>query len=202
MKIKIIGDAHGELRKYKKAIKDCHMSICVGDFGFKKEWTWHIKNIGPNHWINPGNHDYMPMAVKDEYPSTGNSKYFEEYSIFTVRGADSIDKHHRVEGKTFFSNEEMSYAESLQVVDNYLKIKPKIVVSHDCPQRIMSMLFGYTDKSTTRQALQAMLDDHKPDFWIFGHHHHSLNEIIDGVRFICLDELEQYIFNFNDINNG
>jgi hypothetical protein len=34
-----------------------------------------------------------------------------------------------------------------------------------------------------------MFSIHKPDLWIFGHWHCDADEVIDGTRFICLNEL-------------
>jgi len=192
MKFKIIGDVHGKLNKYKEIVDKCDNSICVGDFGFKKEWDWHVNNIKGNHWINPGNHDYMPVATKSQYPSTGNFKFFNELVIFTVRGADSIDRIYRTEGIDWFSDEELSYNEMQEAIDFYEKIKPKYVVTHDCPQTIMQLFFGYPDKSITRNGLQIMFEIHKPEIWFFGHHHTSVQAKIDGTNFVCLAELETY----------
>lgn len=52
---------------------------------------------------------------------------------------------------------------------------------------------GWTyGKSQTRTMLQKMFEEHKPELWIFGHHHKSKDEVINGTRFICLDELETF----------
>ncbi len=196
-KITFIGDVHCKCLEYKKIIDRCEQSFCVGDFGFKSEWDWFINNVydplDNKHWINPGNHDYGRYLQHKLLGSTGNHSYFEEFGIFTVRGAESIDKHQRTEGVDWFSNEELTFTEQLQAFDAFTKFTPKIVISHDCPQTVMEKLFGYPDKSQTRQMLQAMFDFHKPDLWVFGHHHRSKDVQIDGTRFVCLSELETMI---------
>ncbi len=193
----IIGDVHGKVEHYKQIIDNCEFSICVGDFGFKKEWEWlsnylneldHCKREFQSHWVNMGNHDYLPWLYSSY--STKNTTYFNNESIFTIRGADSIDKHLRREGTDWFPNEELNYQEQLEAFDFYSKVKPKIVISHDCPQSVMERLFGYPEKSQTRQMLQAMFEEHQPDLWVFGHHHKSKDEMINGTRFVCLSELE------------
>lgn len=190
---KFIGDVHGKLEEYRKIILTCEASICVGDFGFKKEWLWHYDNVWNrdigSHYINPGNHDWYDYTIKPA-ASTGNWNYLPWWKIFTVRGADSIDKHLRREGVDWFPNEELSYMEGIEVLDHYLTIKPRIVVSHDCPQKVMERFFGYNEKSTTRQLLQVMFEQHQPELWVFGHHHQHKDEVINGTRFVCLDELE------------
>jgi len=154
MNVTVIGDVHGHIKEYKEITDQCNISICVGDFGFEKEWDWHEQHVqGYNHFINMGNHDYLPY-VDDHYVSLGNWNYFDKFDIFTVRGADSIDKVHRREGVDWFANEELNYAEGLEAFDAYIKYKPKIVISHDCPQSVMVTLFGYPEKSQTRQLIE------------------------------------------------
>ena len=186
----IIGDVHGKIQQYKAIADQCESSICVGDFGFKKEWDWLEHNVDDmKHHIIMGNHDYYPYVTNSPY-SLMDASYTDE--IFTVRGANSIDKHLRTEGLDWFANEELTYREGLEVFDKYCDLKPKIVISHDCPQSVMTSLFGYSEKSNTRNLLEAMFEAHKPDLWIFGHHHRSKDITIFGTRFICLNELETF----------
>jgi predicted phosphodiesterase len=193
-KITFIGDVHGKLEQYKKIIDNCDESICVGDFGFKKEWDWAVKNLtNLKHWINQGNHD--DPSYRKKIPSLGRFSHYEN-KIFTVAGADSIDKHLRTEGVDWFPNEELNYQEQLEAFDLYCNIKPNVVVSHDCPQEIMKQLFGYPEKSQTRTMLQAMLNEHQPDVWIFGHFHTTIRIKIHNTEFICLNELEKFTIDF------
>lgn len=185
-----IGDPHGKVNEYKSITEKYKKTICVGDFGFKTQWEWHKKNIDPtHHWLVPGNHDYPPMFHEDF--CLGDFAYMSWLGeLFSVRGADSIDKHLRTEGIDWFANEELTYAEGMKCLDYYEKCQPKIVVSHDCPQSVMTSLFGYPEKSRTRQLLEAMFEAHKPNLWVFGHHHKSKDVDILGTRFVCLAELE------------
>jgi hypothetical protein len=196
-KLTIIGDVHGKISAYGGIVSKIpfrDMSICVGDFGFKYEWDWYLQkkidgDIRPNNHINPGNHDYGPY-LNDKTKSLGNWHYFEDENIFTVRGAWSIDKIHRTEGFDWFDNEELTYAEGLEALDEYVKVKPRIIVSHDCPQHVRNSLFGIVEKSITTNLLQAMFDVHQPELWVFGHHHKHRDANIFGTRFICLEELK------------
>lgn len=189
----IIGDVHGKLSQYKSIIDNCDFSICVGDFGFKKEWDWYLEKVVPNssgfHYINPGNHDYGPY-MNDESISLGNFSEFCKFGIFTIRGAKSIDKYLREEGTDWFPNEELTYQESLEAFDRYAEMRPKIVISHDCPQFLRNRWFGITDKSITSSLLNAMWEEHQPEMWIFGHHHKSQSEVCGDTIFTCLAELE------------
>lgn len=185
----IIGDVHGKVYAYKEITDRCESSICVGDFGFKSEWDWHTRNIVGDHLINMGNHDYIPY-VNEHKASTKDWNFYPENSIFTVRGAWSIDRMYRTEGVDWFPNEELSYQRGLECFDEYLKVKPEIVVSHDCPHQIRKYLFDIKQKSNTSNLLQAMFNEWKPKIWIFGHHHRSDKCKNGRTRFICLSELE------------
>ena len=191
MKLTIIGDVHGNIHEYQKITENCEMSICVGDFGFKREWDWHRKNIDPSrHLINMGNHDYTPAMKWDMNCDNFWCNHIRNY--MTIRGAWSIDKARRIEGRDWFANEELTYQEGLIAFDAYVQMKPKIVISHDCPDSIRQTFFGITEKSNTSNLLQAMFEAHQPELWIFGHHHKHRDSEIFGTRFICLEELETF----------
>jgi len=199
MKLTVIGDPHGLIYNWKKIVEESEMSISVGDLGFKNEWesAWDFlqeRDFVGNHFNNPGNHEYGPF-VENHPLSTGNFRYFTELNLFTVRGAASIDKHLRTEGIDWFPNEELTYQEQLEAFDWYCKVKPEIVISHDCPQSVLEKMFkmGWTyGKSQTRTMLEMMLQEHQPAFWLFGHYHESRDVMINGTRFICLAELETF----------
>lgn len=190
----VIGDVHGKVNEYWKIVQKNkgNKSIQCGDFGFKTQHDWFLQNIDFNlNKICFGNHDYFPYLNMPH--SCGNFQFFEDQSIFTVRGAYSIDQYHRTEGRDWFSNEELNYSEFHDLIDYYLEVKPNVVISHDAPHSIRQTLFGITDKSTTSNGLQAMFENHQPDLWIFGHHHQSKDVNINRTRFICLKELETFL---------
>jgi predicted phosphodiesterase len=185
----IIGDVHGLIDKYWKLHqKHKGPSIQVGDFGFKKQHEWHLANMNSDlHKINFGNHDDTNYLHRPH--SLGNSSVLPG-SIMTVRGAKSIDHYLRKEGVDFWSDEELNYPEMSAAIDIYQTELPRIIITHDAPHEIRRNLFGITDKTTTSNGLQAMWEIHQPDLWIFGHHHKSRSEVLNGTRFICLAELE------------
>ena len=191
--ILVIGDVHGKVDKYWKILrKNLSMkSIQVGDFGLREHHEWHLKNMeSKQHKINFGNHDDYSFLESEH--SLGDFS-IDINEIMTVRGALSIDKYKRIEGVDWWSNEELNYNEMQQAIDTFIYNKPKVMITHDCPLMVQSALFGITDKSITNNGLQAMFEEHQPDIWIFGHHHKSRTESIEGTKFICLAELETYI---------
>jgi hypothetical protein len=102
----------------------------------------------------------------------------------------------RFEGYTWWPDEELSNEELLKIQEKYLDLKPKIMVTHDCPDIIADEIMSafntikYEDPSRTRQAFNSYWELHKPDIWIFGHWHTSMDFNRLGTRFICLNELE------------
>lgn len=75
----------------------------------------------------------------------------------------------------------------------YEKLKPDMIVSHDCPNFVLPHLRDDGDRmygTGTRCTLDAMYNIHKPKLHIFGHHHKSFRKVIDGTEFIGLNELE------------
>ena len=191
----IIGDVHGKINKYYQIICELknEKSIQLGDFGFKKEHLWHIENVDyNNHKILFGNHD--DTNYLDDNHSLGDSYTFnyKNNKIMTVRGAYSIDKRFRTSNIDWWENEQLSYLEFQEIINQYEEYKPEIMLTHDCPNSIRKLFFNITDNTITSQALETMLEIHQPKLWLFGHHHISVDQIVNGTRFICLKELETF----------
>lgn len=190
----IIGDVHGKIDSYYKLLhKYKGKSIQAGDFGFKKQHDWHLKYMDSNsHFICFGNHDDTAYLHHPHSLKNFSIIHYGNDNIFTVRGAKSIDRNLRVEGIDWWRNEELSYIEMQEAIDAYLKCKPEIVISHDCPHMVREILFNVSDKdkSSTSNGLQAMLELHQPKLWIFAHWHRSVKINIDKTEFVCLNELE------------
>ena len=116
--------------------------------------------------------------------------------MMLIGGAYSIDRQWRTEGYDWWPDEQLSLPELNTLVDVYSTVRPRIMVTHDCPESLAPVMaaigkFRYDYVSNrTRQALQAMLEIHRPEIHIFGHWHFSLDKVIDGTRFVCLAELE------------
>lgn len=197
MSVVLIGDVHGKIHQYKNLIanlSDDRNIIQLGDFGFIEEHNWFLKNISnPNHKILFGNHDYYPY-VKERH-SLGDFGYLEDLDIFYIRGASSIDKNSRIPGISWFQEEELNAQRSFDCFDLYSRIKPKKVISHDCPPVVQKEMFKYDRlfNSSTGNLLNAVFEVHKPNNWYFGHHHSSKTKEIGNTIFQCLDELEYTI---------
>jgi len=200
--MRYIGDVHGKFRKYKKIISTVSESIQVGDMGVGFiDVTTDQPYANPpfdtmskgNHRFIRGNHDSPKVCAEHRFCIKDGA--YENDTMF-IGGGLSIDRAYRTENYTWWADEEISYAELLDIQNYYLEMKPKTMVTHDCPEIIADEVLGahnltkFHDPSRTRHGLQAMWEGHKPDLWIFGHWHYSLDIVRLGTRFICLAELE------------
>lgn len=185
MKIRVIGDIHGDYGAYQQIIDGCESSIQVGDFGIG------FINDGfertESHRFIRGNHD-DPGKCKDNkhWIPDGTS----HAGFFCVGGGFSIDRAWRIEGKSWWPDEELSQKEMYKILDDYEKIKPDYVISHEGPGDVIERMFH--DKtlmrpfSRTSQMLDAMFFIHQPKVWFFGHWHESRHYILNQTDFICL----------------
>lgn len=221
--IRFIGDVHGRVtarggRCYKNLIAKPEYTVQVGDFGFDYRGLATVD--AARHKIVAGNHDnYEAMDGWDHFLGDSGihsiplapDGYGEprEFKFFYIRGAFSVDKWRRSAYIDWWPEEELNYAQQIEALDAYKEAKPRIVVSHDCPEEIIEFVAqnGLKFKpSATGQLLQECYLSHQPDVWIFGHHHRNWmthyngigvtirgKQVDNGSRkttlFICLGEL-------------
>lgn len=203
--MRFIGDVHGKFPQYKRIIRGAPASIQVGDLGVGFRWA-HGPREGEEHPNPP--HAVMvenkARFIRGNHDNPGSCRRHSQWipdghvegNMMFIGGAVSIDRAYRVENYSWWSNEELSYAELDKLVNKYQEVKPKVMVTHDCPEEVATAMLYHLrrekigDGSRTRQALQAMLSCHSPELWIFGHWHNSLDVNSNGTRFICLAELE------------
>lgn len=196
-KVLLIGDVHGKIEQYKNIILDSKIpSIQLGDFGFKKQYDWlEEQKFEKHHKILFGNHDYYPYVYQDY--SLGDFGYIEEYNLFYIRGAWSIDWMYRIQGRDLFINEELNTSQGNECMKLYEEIKPDFVISHDCPLIVYPLVLtnpGKIGGSPTPRLLNELFSIHEPKEWYFGHHHQSKTITIKETKFQCLNELETYKF--------
>ena len=201
--MRFIGDVHGKFNRCRDIIRDCPASIQVGDMGvgFGLILGDELKPMANppfnsmskgNHRFIRGNHDNPEVCKRHKFWIPDGTV---ENDMMFIGGADSIDKGFRIEGVSWWRDEQLSQKEFEKIIDVYLTVKPRIMVTHDCPQYIAAnFLYNHDpemlEKTTTRNALHAMWFLHKPEIWVFGHWHKSFDQVINGTRFICLAELE------------
>ena len=188
--MRYIGDLHGHIKEYQDIIKDCPASVQVGDFGYG---FVEIPKLPLTHRFIRGNHDH-PRLARESPNYIGDYKY-EPDGVFYISGAQSIDKYIRIIGQNWWPSEELDIKQFEEAVALYNLRRPRIVVAHEIPDTVASRLFSIYDRSKlymisrTRNYLDTMFYMHKPEIWIFGHWHTDLDTVVDGTRFICLNEL-------------
>lgn len=197
--IRFVSDVHGDMNVYFSIIKNIKESIQIGDMGVAATKGWvsaeyldylyeNLEPKGRHRWIN-GNHDSLQECVKSKHFI--RSGIVKDNMMF-IGGALSIDKAYRTPGIDWWEDEELSYEELHKLIDKYEKIKPNIVISHDCPTFIKNHFVlpaingSYNYPCRTDYALEEMRHIHQPKLHIFGHYHTSLDFEFCDTRYICL----------------
>jgi predicted phosphodiesterase len=203
------GDPHGNLDLLRRKMKEQHTKfpndtqISVGDngFGFPKSQSI----VFPDYFkMIRGNHDSPEVCrAHPNYLGDYGTKEIDGYKVFFVSGGWSIDRQFRKEGVSWWPDEELSIAELNIAMEEYLDVKPDVMLSHDGPTPATHYILNryalqnnnyYSESSVTPtrtgQALSAMFREYQPKMWIFGHWHCNFDKIINGTRFICIPELE------------
>lgn len=192
--ISFIGDVHGKVDRYEKIARKAPHTVQVGDFGFHKEWAWLDKSgLDPAlHKVLCGNHDVPPPLNTSKF-SLGNYGMASVggTNFFFIRGAHSIDSSYRVEGVSWWREEQLNQIDLANAIDEFERIKPDVVVSHEAPAYLKRMLCGEANDRTS-QALDQMWVAHRPKVWVHGHHHKSQRMTILGTHFVSLAELEVF----------
>jgi hypothetical protein len=188
--VRFIGDIHGKIGPYLNLLTDCTKSTQVGDFGvgFGSLKADRVDSLlAEGHRFIRGNHDSPAECAKSKQWIPDG--HYERGMMF-VGGANSIDREYRIEGVSWWLDEELSYSELGNMIDRYIENKPRVMVTHDAPESAVARFFNCYDGNRTRQAFENMLAFHRPEFWIFGHWHRHVDCVVNGTRFICLAELE------------
>jgi len=196
----LIGDVHGHHQRYIDIASEAEYSIALGDIGFS--YTLIEQSLDPDfHKIVAGNHDNYDII-------TSLPHYLGDFGIhlvpgidpiFFIRGAWSIDQSMRSEGVSWWREEELSYGQCRKALERYEELKPKIVVSHECPLSVVEQMCkrkvlwsNGVIQTRTGQLLEQMIDAHSPECWMFGHYHNDLGFLHKETKFRCLDELSYH----------
>jgi hypothetical protein len=194
----LVGDIHGSFKRAFEPAKanPSETVIQVGDFGVfnAMDFTFVNQFRPPNLHFFAGNHDNR--RIMEQMPGYLKSGWHEELGVFVVNGAYSVDYVRRYPGWDWFDYEEHSDEEFDQLLSEYFRIKPKIILSHDGPYEFVRFVligdlklgdsYGNLPPSKTQLRLQQLLDVHRPDSWYFGHWHQSVKREFLGVDFNVL----------------
>jgi predicted phosphodiesterase len=199
----ILGDVHGEVNRCFEVCNaaNLHDSVVqLGDLGIGFNVP-HILGDFDNRWAGKpvatavsklpsgfhffvGNHDNRQMAKK--LPSCLGD-YGEFENVFFVSGGRSHDQWARVEGVSWWRDEELTGLQASDCLDKWKASDKDILIAHDCPQSIAEGYLLIYDRCITRTLLDAMITHRRPKLFVFGHHHKHLDIVVDGTRFVCLN---------------
>lgn len=180
-----IGDVHGLSDTYFDIINGTdEPTIQVGDMGIG--FTDYPESWNPKDKFIRGNHDNPSLCRA--HPNYLGEFGLTKEGIFYFSGAISIDKAYRVEGKSWWPDEELSWSQCVSAISLYEKVKPEIVVSHDSPMSSWLPSHHKLDRTRTNQCLAEMLSIHRPSLWVHGHHHIRYKLNYQGCTFVGLPE--------------
>ena len=215
--IRIIGDCHCVIvpraggRSYRGLIEGAEYSVQIGDLGFphRKFPIFHeqIDSVDKSHHVVVlGNHDDYTKRASNALGDFGTHSFPLEngnFEFFYIRGAYSPDRMLRTIGIDWWEDEQLTYQQGWAAIELYEKIKPSIVITHDCPQEILHLFYGGDCKvDRTNSILQNCFEIHRPTLWIFGHHHRNWKNVYKDTTFICLDgEFYNHQMGYLDFDN-
>jgi hypothetical protein len=210
---RLIGDIHGQINEYLVYGIDKFEgpTIQIGDFGigFGQSDYWH-ERINKLHTDEPhrfirGNHD-NPAKCKEMVGWIKDGTV--ENDVMFIGGAWSIDNpdappgwYKRTKDIDWWEDEECSDEQFDVFLDTYLSVKPRIMITHDCPHNIASHMFWDTGllkgpryNTRTGDFLQKLFELHQPESWYFGHWHYTMAYQHGNTMFRCLG-----IYDFVDV---
>jgi hypothetical protein len=202
---RLIGDIHGNIYDYKAyAINNFEgPTIQIGDFGigFGQGDYWHESvdafHVAGGHRFLRGNHD-NPALCKTMKGWIKDGTV--ENDVMFIGGAWSIDNpdappgwYKRTKDYDWWEDEECSNEQFDLMLDTYLAVKPRVMITHDCPHNIASHMFwnsgflkGPRYNTRTGDFLQKLFELHQPESWYFGHWHYTMQYKSGRTMFHCI----------------
>jgi hypothetical protein len=206
---RIIGDIHGKLHDYQLySIGEFDgPTIQIGDFGIGfagNYWDERVNELhadGTHRFIR-GNHD-KPAHCKSEmvgYIADGTV----ENDVMFIGGAWSIDNPNappgwycRTADVDWWADEECSDEEFLRFAEMYSIMRPRVMITHDCPWKVSKEMFfnsgfinGVHYPTRTGAFFDKLMEIHQPNEWYFGHWHTTMQYKYGRTIFQCIGELD------------
>lgn len=221
MKTRLIGDIHGMVNDYKTySIGNFDgRTIQLGDFGIGLGGSdyWHesinaFHSDGTHRFIR-GNHDH-PARCKSEMVGYIPDGTVEDDVMF-IGGAWSIDNpaaepgwYRRTAGVDWWFDEECSDEQFETMFETYKQVKPRVMITHDCPASVSYPMFwgsgflkGRVYPNRTSKWFDKFFEAHQPDFHFFGHWHKTMVFKQHKTWFICLGELDYIDVDLSNSDN-
>lgn len=175
--------------------------VIVGDFGFFPriaddsagilEYNKYVQakdtNDIPVRWIDGNHEDHELIEVMVNKGVKTHERYgaehirrgtYENRRLY-IGGADSIDKHSRVQGIDWFPGENIKmrdYYTACENVDRWGHQTIDLLVTHEVPYSLLANIANWNSKDTpdghsNRMILDDIYNRYKPKVVIHGHHH-------------------------------
>ena len=206
---RLIGDIHGQVNDYKVYAIDQFEGpvVQIGDFGigFGQGDYWHESvddyHTRGGHRFIRGNHDNPGMCkTMSSWIKDGTV----ENDVMFIGGAWSIDNpvappgwYRRTAGYDWWVDEECSDEQFEQMFETYKTVKPRVMITHDCPAKISYPMFwgsgflkGPTYPNRTSAWFDRFIDAHEPEEWYFGHWHQTMQYKYGRTHFHCIGILD------------
>lgn len=221
-KLWIVGDTHGAIQDIafldKKGKQEgIKLILQVGDYGVRWDWAcdryfqkraWQKQNspiwitVGGNHENYANWQELQRLQSFPELVELWPNVYWaprptlmeiNDEKFLLMGGANSIDRHLRVEERDWWSYEQPTAQEMNNFFSMLNDDKPDIVVTHEAPS---SIHFGPSKRlSHTAIDLDNIINhtDHMPKVWYYGHHHHMETMEIGDTDFTCCGIGKHYV---------
>ena len=215
--LRVIGDVHAQIdhadlftrdgRPYLEIVADAAYSIQLGDMGDRETYEQLVAHVDAGrHRFFPGNHEQYEGLPPHSLGDFGSVQW-GGVDFFFVRGAWSSDQEllvqlGREQGKTlWFKQEELTDEQMRTALEEYLRARPRIVLSHDAPTHVARLAWHHARSfsapnpkalfcaSRTTDFLERLLEHHQPRLWLFGHYHRDWRHKESGTLFVCVGEL-------------
>jgi hypothetical protein len=117
------------------------------------------------------------------------------YRVMFFGGASSIDKAWRVEGSSWWRQEDITYAQVRKALDT-VEGPIDALFTHEHAARIPysddRYKHNHSESKGNRQMLDVLVDHFKPSYSFFGHHHHADNGKVGQMEWYCCPIIETY----------
>lgn len=168
--VRVIGDVHNYINKpgpagysYMDLASKCNYSVQVGDMGGEHNGLYSLGvnaggyNYSPLKQLDPkkhvfigGNHDNYDALPAHHLGNFGEYQFpGTNFKFFYIRGAWSVNwRSARImsaQDKRWWPQEEIDEADVEPAIAAYVKAKPQIVISHDIPTSVLTILKGSPD---------------------------------------------------------
>lgn len=215
------GDMNVTIARALRRNPDITHIVQVGDYGYGS-WP-HSKGkpfvasksfFGPTEmelynnveklWID-GNHENFDQLEIDKgawqpgwtYMPRGSVIEVDGYRVMFFGGAASIDKAHRVEGSSWWRQEDITYRQVQETIDS-VDGNIDALFSHEHAESIpysdVRYKHDHLESKSNRKLLQAIVDNFQPSFCFFGHHHHQDKGMIGGMEWACCPIIESRLY--------